>query len=374
MNVARRVKLKPSPIQACLLISLVIHTVILHFLFYRLPIFEPAPASSISIRLDSPAKPEKEDISPSRRARRSASSAAPGGASTPAETPPVEESPLRAGGASQAPGVEGAISGAPGISQGEAVGSPGTAGAASDKGSSVSAGSGGAPASGGTQRAGSLPGGDGAGSARPRRPSGGDPKPAIAIPESLKGFIYSRDIYVDADIYILFGPSSRFGFPVPGNEICREGDRLRSMEAIRMSQPVTDMSNCRRVRDGDDELWDCQRNATTEVVYFDDYLSSSINYGVNMCLAYDQSVCLVEYDDGRRETCPTHLRDDYQGIWHASTLFAYRCIKSQVRHYTHPLQYDVRYRRDIEWGTGHRIDHTRQVLLSFKRTIPPCNQ
>jgi hypothetical protein len=145
VKITRRVKLKPSPIQACLLISLVIHLVILHFLFYRLPSFEPPPASSISVRLDSPAKPEKEDISPLRRARRSASSAAPGGASTPAETPPVEETPLRAGGAAQAPGVEGAISGALGVSQGEAVGSPGTAGASSDKGSSVGAGSGGSP-------------------------------------------------------------------------------------------------------------------------------------------------------------------------------------------------------------------------------------
>lgn len=374
MKVAGRVKLKPSPIQACLLISLVIHIVILHFLFYRLPSFEPAPASSISVRLDSPAKPENEDISPPQRAARSASSAAPSRAKAPAETPPVEETPLRAGGASQSPGAEGVISGAAGVSQGEAGGLPGTAGASSDKGSSVGAGSGGSPASGGAQRAGSLPGGDGTGPGRPRRPSGGDPKPAIAIPESLKGFIYSRDIYVDADIYILFGPSSRFGFPVPGNEICIQGDRLRSMEAIRMSQPVTDMSKCRRVRDGDDEKWECQRDATTEVVHFDDYLSSPINYSVNMCVTYDKSVCLVEYDDGRRETCPTDLRGDYQGIWHASTLFAYRCIKSQVRHYIHPIQYDVRFRRDIEWGTGSRIDHTRQVLLSVKRTIPPCNR
>ena len=71
---------------------------------------------------------------------------------------------------------------------------------------------------------------------------------------------------------------------------------------------------------------------------------------------------------------PTHLRGDYQGIWHANTLFDYRCIKSQTRQYTHPFQYDVRYLRDIESGTGSRMDYTRQILLSVKRTIPPCNQ
>ena len=134
-----------------------------------------------------------------------------------------------------------------GVPQGETGGSPGPAGALSDKGSSVGAGST------ETQRKGSLPGGgDGTGSGRPRRPSGGDPKPAIAIPDSLKGFIYSRDIYVDADVYVLFGSSSRFGIPVPGNEICIDGDRLRSMEAIRMSQRVTDPSKCRRAREGDE--------------------------------------------------------------------------------------------------------------------------
>ena len=217
---------------------------------------------------------------------------------------------------------------------------------------------------------GASPGGGAASSAKggsPRLP----PIPAIVIPEAIRGTTspYEGEIYVDVDIYILFEPDMRVGIPVPGNEVCLEGDQIRTIQAITFLEKKTDISKC--------EIWDygeyrqetCAPGART-TIDSSNYLSSPVTYSVNFCLLYDKSNCDWRDpggDGSEREICKAG--SEYKGIWAAGTQFHYRCAKSESQGHTHPLQYQVRFMRHIEFperGMRKRLVHSQT------RSISPC--
>ena len=79
----------------------------------------------------------------------------------------------------------------------------------------------------------------------------------------------------------------RVGIPVPGNEVCLEGDQIRTIQAITFLEKKTDISKC--------EIWDygeyrqetCAPAART-TIDSSYYLSSPVTYSVNFCLLYDK--------------------------------------------------------------------------------------
>jgi hypothetical protein len=96
-------------------------------------------------------------------------------------------------------------------------------------GTGTASGSGGASSSGGAAKIG------------PRRPQ---PIPPIVIPEAIGGTTspYEGEIYVDVDVHILFEADMRVGIPVPGNEVCLEGDQIRTINPFTFKETKTDNS------------------------------------------------------------------------------------------------------------------------------------
>jgi hypothetical protein len=122
------------------------------------------------------------------------------------------------------------------------------------------------------------------------RPGGGIfqpaiPAPALKIPaDEFRGSPFAvSEVYIEVDRYVLYGHNLRHGITVPANEICLEGDLLRTRETATFKRIVTDMSKCRMRREGDDEVVTCPSNAETKVIVFHDYLFSPVVYGVRTC-------------------------------------------------------------------------------------------
>jgi hypothetical protein len=265
-----------------------------------------------------------------------------------------------------------------------ALGAPGMSSGAgqipSDDGGIVIGGAGSAPGTGtvppGSKGSAPAEGGTAAGKAGSSgtgRPSPADTS-AVAIPDSLQVTTspYEGEVYVRVDNYVLYGTHTRQGFNVPGNQICVEGDRLRTKKRITITETITDISKCYSRDHGDDEKVSCPPEARAKTVVFDDHPSSPVTYSFNICLLYDKSNCFwQEPGDGpERETC--RAVSDYAGIWAEGTMFRYKCTKWQTQAYSHPLQYNVRFMRDIEFpGDPPRM--RPRLLLSESRPISPCN-
>ena len=113
----------------------------------------------------------------------------------------------------------------------------------------------------------------------------------------------------------------------------------------------------------------CPKEAYRTVVSFDNYLSSPFNYTVNVCMVYDRANCYMDMlDDGpEREMC--RVRGKYDGIWAAGTMFHYQCTKSSSQMFSHPLQYEVRFRQRVEFADERM---RRRVVLREKRPVAPC--
>ena len=194
----------------------------------------------------------------------------------------------------------------------------------------------------------------------------------IVIPESIRPSIsvFEETVYADVDKYVLHGPDLRVGTAVPGNELCIDGNLLRTKERILMRQTITDASKCElRNYGGDVERSVCPPDAHTRGIVFDGYLASSINYQVNMCISYDRSHCYAaEVGDGpEREICRQTFK--YEGIWAAGTKFDYRCSNSVPQNFSHPLEYKVRFIQDVANPSGRLRP---RILRTETRAVPKC--
>ena len=194
--------------------------------------------------------------------------------------------------------------------------------------------------------------------------------PPIVIPSSIRGSTASHEgaVYYEVDMYILFAPGMRFGVPVPANEICQEGSRIRTIQPMETTEKKTDIAKCQILDYGDDRREECLAGAHS-VVRSSYHLSSAVNYSVNSCLIYDRSNCeWRDEGDGRdRQVCKSP--SPYDGIWAADTQFQYRCAKSESQAYSHSLHYQVRFLRDVEYQDR---SVSRRVLLRESRSILPC--
>jgi hypothetical protein len=194
----------------------------------------------------------------------------------------------------------------------------------------------------------------------------------IVIPQSIRPSIssFEETVYTDVDKYVLPGRDLRVGTAVPGNELCIDGNLLRTKERILVRQTIIDASKC-ELRDygGDVERSVCPPDAHTRGIVFDGYLASSINYQVNMCISYDRSHCYAaEVGDGpEREICRQTFK--YKGIWGAGTKFDYRCTNSVSQNFSHPLEYKVRFIQDVANPSGRLRP---RILRTETRAVPKC--
>jgi hypothetical protein len=178
---------------------------------------------------------------------------------------------------------------------------------------------------------------------------------------------YEGIIYLEIDFYILYGIDKRIGIPVPGTEVCIEGDQLRTKERMLITEVETDYSKCRVVDFGDDTppKTICPPEAETRIVHFNHYASSPLVYSIKTCLEYDQSHCYDAGDEGEREICRVDFQ--YEGIWAEGTIFDYKCTKSEARTYRHPLQYTIRYMV----GAGHDNEDGRaRPREVYRESVP----
>ena len=194
--------------------------------------------------------------------------------------------------------------------------------------------------------------------------------PVITVPPFIQRSTspYESEVYVEVDSYALFTSDFRLALNVPGNQVCLDGNILRTYEREVMTRTVTDISKCHFEDYSDQDVMRCPREAHTTVTTYNNYLSSPVTYSVNVCLLYDQSNCRWIYpDDGpEREICRPV---DYHGIWAQGTKFHYRCTKSTSQIHSHPLQCEVRFVQDIEFPE-QRL--RKRILLKEKRSVPSC--
>ena len=105
------------------------------------------------------------------------------------------------------------------------------------------------------------------------------------------------------------------------------------------------------------------------MVTYNNYLSSPVNYNVNMCVAYDRSSCYWDMrDDGpKREVC--HVQGKYEGIWAQGTIFYYPCARSTSQIFSQPLHYEVRFVQDVEFPETRM---RKRIVLREKRSVAQC--
>lgn len=266
---------------------------------------------------------------------------------------------LAAGGTT---GIEGAVTDPGGMAIGG--GSSGPVGGIPTGRGAAGGGSGSGTGIGGT--------GTGGGTAFPSASAAARKASVIVVPPAIQRTTspYESEVYFEVDHYVLYGENSTVGIRVPGNEICLEGNHLRTIDAMSFSQTRTDESKCRWLDYGEREEFRCTRDAYS-IVTTSNFLSSPVNYSVNMCLAYDKSSC--DWRDGggdgpEREFCKAS--GVYKGIWAEGTQFFYPCAKSTSQSYTHPLQYQVRFVQDIEFPESRS---RQRIVQREMRNIPRCN-
>jgi hypothetical protein len=235
----------------------------------------------------------------------------------------------------------------------------------------IPSGSGGAGQSGTGSGAGSgtTKGKPGSSSAKAAPPGAG--RFAIAIPPAIQRTTspYESEVYAEIDFYTLFTPDLRSSVNVPANQVCLEGDVIRTYERQVISHTITDISKCRYEDYSDGDQMRCPKEAHTTVVTYSNFLSSPVNYKVNVCMAYDRSSCYWDMkDDGpEREIC--RIPGKYEGLWAEGTMFHYPCAKSSNQSFSHPLQYEVRYMQDVEFPDERM---RRRLVLREKRPLAQC--
>ena len=179
-------------------------------------------------------------------------------------------------------------------------------------------------------------------------------------------------IYPDIDSYVLYAIDKQIGIPVPGTEVCIEGDQLHTKERMLITETKIDHSKCRYVESGEDAPPKviCPPEAQIRVVHFDYYASSPLVYSVRTCLDYDRSHCYIAGAGGeRKEVCRVNFQ--YQGIWAEGTIFDYKCTKSEARTYRHPLQYEIRW--IMEYHILEQIVILKRQIYQETRTVEPCS-
>jgi len=356
-----------------------IHTVLL-CLYGFIPPFKPKLFSPIGVDLFFiPFSPRQEASGPQVRPRRPAGSTAL--VSGPTRTKPFKpsvrteipssisepssreiETSVATGGTSSDTGLI-----APGP-EGIAIDS----GSPSGTGEVSSAAGGGAPTGkkGGSPESGGTPVGTKTGSAGSEIDAfSGVEIPAYVIDAAgFRSRFDSDGIYPEIDFYVLYGVDKQIGIPVPGTEVCIEGDQLRTKEHITITEIKTDHSKCRYLELGDDAPPKviCPPEAHT---YLNHYAASPMVYSVRTCLEYERSHCYTAGagGDGEREVCRVDFR--YEGKWAESTRFDYKCTKSEARTYRHPLQYDIRWIMEVYI---HERFKKRQVYRET-RSVPLCD-
>ena len=207
-------------------------------------------------------------------------------------------------------------------------------------------------------------------SAVKRGPSAAE-RSVIAIPPSIQRTTspYESEVYAEVDFYTLFTPDLRSSVNVPANQVCLEGNIIRTYERQVISHTITDISKCRYEDYSDKDEMRCPKEAQTTVVTYNNFLSSPVSYSVNVCAAYDRSSCYWDAkDDGpEREIC--RVPGKYEGIWAAGTMFHYPCTKSSSQPFSHPLQYEVRFLQLVEFPDERM---RRRVVLREKRPVAAC--
>jgi len=180
-------------------------------------------------------------------------------------------------------------------------------------------------------------------------------------------------IYPDIDLYVLYAIDKQIGIPVPGTEVCIEGNQLHTKERMMITETKIDHSRCRSVESGEDTPPKviCPPEAQIRVVHFNHYASSPLVYDVKSCLEYDRSHCYIAGagGEGEREVCRVNFQ--YQGIWAEGTIFDYKCTKSEARTHRHPLHYDIRWIMEITSGNGEGL--SKKQIYQETRTVEPCN-
>jgi hypothetical protein len=181
---------------------------------------------------------------------------------------------------------------------------------------------------------------------------------------------YESEVYAEIDFYTLYTPDLRHSVNVPANQVCLEGNIIRTLERQVISHVETDISKCRYDLMGDDqEKMRCPPEAHRTVVSFNNFLSSPVNYSVNQCVAYDRSSCFWQLNDDGPDVEICRLKGKYDGIWMEGTMFHYPCAKSTTQFFSHPLQYEVRFMQDVEFPDD-RI--RRRFVHREKRPLAPC--
>ena len=196
-----------------------------------------------------------------------------------------------------------------------------------------------------------------------------DPSPAEIPAAAVRaaGFQSSFDdgaIHPEVDHYTLDGIN------IPGPDVCIEGDQIRTKERLTFTRTITDLSRCRVIDlGGDTEKVVCPPQADTKLVTFEGYPSSPVAYSVKVCLLYDKSNCYMrDLGDGmEREVCRVDFK--YDGTWAEGTIFEYRCLKSEIHTYRHPLEYNIRYFSEREIDNRLR----RREVYRETRSVLPCN-
>jgi hypothetical protein len=179
-------------------------------------------------------------------------------------------------------------------------------------------------------------------------------------------------VFLDMDHYALHGTHSTMAISVPGSDVCIEGDQLRSKEPMQFTDMTTDWSSCRWDLIAEDlEKVHCPDSAHKTKMLFDGYLRSPISYNVNVCLEYDNSNCYLKGLGTARETEVCRVDFKYEGIWAEGTIFDYRCSKSELRNFRHPLEYTIRYMQDVDPIDGPRFKPRRLHMVT--RRISRCS-
>ena len=358
-------KIKLAPSQWCLLASICAHLVVLWF-FIRVPIYQLHSPFPIKVGLSQTFTSDSE-TNPSEIATTRIDATAPRGTNRKME-------PSRHQSAGSQSSEQNSASGDP---------EAGAHGASTGLGHSVT--DAGGIAVGGGQSTDSAPGSLGKGTPSGASSGGASSSQgksvakgasnevptAITIPESIRRSAspFGEEMYVEVDMYLLYNSNIQVGIKIPGNEICLEGDQLRTIQPVIFQETKTDLSKCRSRTRGDNERWICPREAH-RVISTSMFLSSPVTFNINRCLVYDKSSCFWrDRADESIEICKA--KPDYQGIWAPGTQLHYPCGKSQIQVFTHSLEYDVRFMQDIEI---REYRPKRKVIHRETRPIRACTE
>jgi hypothetical protein len=356
-------KIRLAPAHWALLASICAHVVVLWFSI-RVPIYQPILLLPIKIGL-SPTFTADAETNRSETATRRTAATAPRGASRKMEASRHQSPGSQSSGQNSVSGYSEGGAHAASSGLGDIVTDPGGIAVGGTFADSGGESSGKASPSRGSAVAGTS-------SQKPApKDTGIEPPTVITIPESVRRSAspFGEELYVEVDMYTLYNSSIHVGIKIPGNEICLEGDQLRTIRAATFQETKTDLSKCRSRTRGDNERWICPREAHT-VVSTTLFLSSPVSFNINKCLVYDKSSCRWrERADESIEIC--RAKPDYQGIWVPGTQFHYPCAESQIQVFSHSLEYGVRFMQDIEIRERHP---KRKVVHRETRSIRACTE